>query len=505
MMLSISKFSMKKALLLILLISITLPASAQERYQENWQSIKDNYKYPEWFRDAKLGIFIHWGVYAVPAHGSEWYPRNMYQDSIILGGHGELLNSKPSPVHKYHVEKYGPLGEFGYKDFIPDFKAEKFDAEEWISLFKEGGAKYIVPVAEHHDAFAMYNSSYTIWNSVDMGPHRDILKELREETAKQGLKFGASSHLAFNWDYFNKKPSFNNMAPKYALLYGPNHAPGAPASAEFRAYWWNRTKEIIDNYQPDVLWFDFGFDRPEYAPQHLKLASYYYNKADEWNKEVVLQSKNLKHESFPLGTHMLDIERSKLSNIRELPWQTDTSVGANSWGYVENWKSKNPNTIVDDLVDIVSKNGCLLLNVGPRADGTIPEDQQNVLRELGSWLKINGEAIYGTRPYTIYGEGPTKIVEGHLSEDKNKALGAEDIRYTQKDGQLYATMLDWPKNNKALIKTLAKGNPLMKGKVASVTLLGYEGKLKFKQGSEGLEITLPAEPVGKYAYVFKVN
>ncbi|GHB63584.1 alpha-L-fucosidase [Persicitalea jodogahamensis] len=496
---------MKKLLLFIALSCTYVQADAQNKYQENWESIKANYKDPDWFRDAKLGIFIHWGVYAVPAHSSEWYPRNMYQDSIVLGGHGEKLQNKPSGVNLYHVKKYGPLNEFGYKDFIPDFKAEKFDPAAWISLFKDAGAKYIVPVAEHHDAFAMYNSSITPWNSVDMGPHRDVLGELRKETLKQGLKFGASSHLAFNWDFFNKKPSFNNMAPKYALLYGPNHEPYAPASEDFRNYWWSRTKEIIDNYQPDVLWFDFGFDRPEYAPQHLKLAAYYYNKGEEWNKRVVLQSKNLKYESFPLGTNVLDIERSKLNEIRELPWQTDTSVGANSWGYVENWKSKNPNTIVDDLVDIVSKNGNLLLNVGPKADGTIPDDQKNVLLELGKWLEVNGEAIYGTRPYKIYGEGPTKIVEGHLSEDKNKDLGAEDIRYTQqKDGQLYATIMDWPKENKTTIHTLAKGNNLL-GKVSSVSLLGYDGKLKFKQAKDGLEITLPDAPVGKYAYVFKIN
>ncbi|PWJ57975.1 alpha-L-fucosidase [Dyadobacter jejuensis] len=496
---------MKKLFILVALLSTYSNLMAQQKIQENWESIKENYTYPEWFKDAKLGIFIHWGVYAVPAYGSEWYPRNMYQDSIILGGHGEVLKKQASPVYKYHIEKYGPLDKFGYKDFIKDFKAEKFDASEWISLFKEAGAKYIVPVAEHHDAFAMYNSSYTIWNSVDMGPHRDILKELREETLKQGLKFGASSHLAFNWDYFNKKPSFNNMASKYELLYGPNHKPYSPASADFRNMWWNRTKEIIDNYQPDVLWFDFGFDRPEYAPQHIKLASYYYNKGLEWNKGVVLQTKNLKYNSFPEGTHMLDIERSKLANIRKDPWQTDTSVGANSWGYVEGWISKSPDTIVDDLVDIVSKNGCLLLNVGPKADGTIPDDQRQVLRELGAWLKINGEAIYGSRPFTIYGEGPTEIVEGHISEQKNKALGEHDVRYTVKGDQLYATIMAWPANGKATIHTLAKGNKLMTKKVSKVALLGNEGNLKFKQSKDGLTIEMPSKEVGKYAYVFKIN
>ncbi|SOE20337.1 alpha-L-fucosidase [Spirosomataceae bacterium TFI 002] len=495
---------MKTTISLALLFALSFSTIAQKKYEKNWDSITSQYECPEWFKDAKLGIFIHWGVYAVPAYGSEWYPRNMYQDGEVLGGHGEVLSKKSSPIYDYHLEKYGKLSEFGYKDFIPDFKAEKFDAASWVKLFKDAGAKYVVPVAEHHDAFAMYNSSYTIWNSVDMGPKRDILKELRAETLKQDLKFGASSHLAFNWDFFKKKPEFGNMTPKYELLYGPNHEAGAPPTEEFRKYWWNRTKEIIDNYEPDILWFDFAFDRAEYAPQHLELASYYYNKGIEWNKGVVLQGKNHKYESFPRGAYTLDVERSKLAAIRDEPWQTDTSVGKNSWGYVTNWISKEPNTLVDDLVDIVSKNGCLLLNVGPKADGTIPQDQQDVLLALGGWLKVNGEAIYGSRPFKIYGEGPTQIFEGHISEAKNKDLGSEDIRYTVNKGQLYATLMAWPESGKAVIKTLAKKNELVE-KVKSVSLIGYTGDLKFKQTKLGLEITLPAQQVGEFAHVFKIN
>lgn len=496
---------MKKLTPVLLLFFVLTQLNAQQKYSEDWASIKNQYQTPEWFKDAKLGIFIHWGVYAVPAFGSEWYPRNMYADSVVRGGAGEIGKKGASKEYLHHVATYGHPSKFGYKDFIPLFKAEKFDAAEWVNLFMQAGAKYIVPVAEHHDAFAMYNSSHTIWNSVDMGPKRDILGEIRAETLKQGLKFGASSHLAFNLDFFNKKDYFNNTAPKYQLLYGPNQTPYTAPSQAFKDRWWKRTTEIIDKYQPDVLWFDFGWDRAEYAPEHLKLTTYYYNKAVDWGKEVVLQGKNHKYESLPAGTFMLDMERSKSAKIRDFYWQTDTSVGANSWGYVTNWISKPTNTIVDDLVDIVSKNGNLLLNVGPKADGTIPDDQKKVLLELGQWLKINGEAIYGTRPFSIYGEGPTKIVEGHLSEDRNKDLGAEDVRYTTKNGQLYAFLMAWPETNIALIKTLATKNPNYTNKIKTVVMLGHEGNLKFKQTKEGLMVYLPDTKPSDFAYALKIN
>jgi alpha-L-fucosidase len=503
----ILKFKMKKITLLVLFTCLASMTQAQKKFEDNWESVKSNYQIPEWFKDAKLGIFIHWGVYSVPAYGSEWYARNMYMDENSNNSyHGNKGKQGPSDDYLYHVKTFGHPSKFGYKDFIPMFKAEKFDASQWLDLFEKSGAKYIVPVAEHHDAFAMYNSSYTIWNSVDMGPHRDIIGELKAETAKHNMKFGVSSHLAFNQDFFNKTPELNNTAPKYEMLYGPvlKSANEAPPQ-EFKDMWFKRTTEIIDNYQPDILWFDFGWDRKEFAPEHLKLTTHYYNKAVEWNKEVVLQGKNHKYESLPEGAYVHDMERSKSAKIREYFWQTDTSIGKNSWGYVSKWESKETNTIVDDLVDIVSKNGSLLLNVGPKADGTIPDDQQKVLLELGAWLKTNGEAIYGSRSFSIFGEGPTKIVEGHISEQNNKDLGAEDIRYTTKNGQLYAFFMGWPASNELLIKTMAKGNPNYTEKIKSVRTIDGNQTLKFKQTKDGLKVTLPAEKFGDFAYGLKIN
>ncbi|GGZ24559.1 alpha-L-fucosidase [Echinicola pacifica] len=475
----------------------------QPKFEENWESLR-TYEVPEWFKDAKLGIFIHWGPYAVPAYGSEWYPRLMYMDSVVWSPLGKVESEKASNIYDYHVKNWGPLDEFGYKDFIPMFKAENFDAKEWIDLFKKAGAKYIVPVAEHHDGFAMYESSYTKWDAVEMGPKQDILGKLVAEGKKQGMKVGASSHFAFNWDYFNKTGDAAN--PEFSDFYGRAHEPYEPADKEFLELWWNRTKEIIDKYEPDVLWFDFVLDREEYTPYHPKLAAYYYNKGLEWDKEVVLQNKNFHNfESYPPGTNVLDLERGKMSDIQEYPWQTDTSIGANSWGYVSNWISKTPNTLVDDLIDIVSKNGCLLLNVGPKADGTIPEDQREVLLAIGKWLDQNGEAIYGSTYWKTFGEGPTEVATGHHTEGKNKDLTGKDFRFTQKDGTIYAIAMDWPEGGMAEISALGTASGYMDKQIKEVSLLGFEGKLDWNQSDEALQIKLPDTKPGDYAFVFKVS
>lgn len=480
-----------------------LPAA--ERYEANWESLAQ-YETPEWFQDAKLGIFIHWGAYAVPAFGSEWYPRLMYMDDKNYNAEFETMQEGPSAVYKHHIEKYGPLDQFGYKDFIPMFKGEKFNAEEWIDLFAEAGAKYVVPVAEHHDAFAMYKSNFTRWNSVDMGPKRDILAEVFTAARKKGLKTGASSHLAFNWAYFQRKPGFDNWDPQYDDLYGINREKNDQMTDQWRETWWNRTKDIIDNYQPDLLWFDFYLDKEAFRPNHPELAAYYYNKGLDWGKEVVLQNKNFGgFESYPPGTNVLDLERGKMSDIQRNTWQTDTSIGANSWGYVTNWISKTPNTLIDDLVDIVSKNGCLLLNVGPKADGTIPEDQKAVLLEIGKWLKTNGKAIYGSKPWKTYGEGPTVVAVGHHTEGKNKDLTAEDFRFTTNEDKLYAIAMDWSTTGEMNVQELAKGSKNCTWDITSVRLLGYEGELKWEHTDAGLNIQLPNEKPGDHAFVFEVD
>lgn len=474
------------------------------KYKPNWESISQ-YEIPEWFADAKFGIFIHWGAYSVPAYGSEWYPRRMYEKEIVRNGKGEVKQNAKDEIYQYHKAKYGDPSEFGYKDFIPMFKAENFDANEWVDLFDQAGAKYVIPVAEHHDGFAMYNSSHTRWNAVDMGPKRDILGELAKATNAKGLKFGASSHFAFNWNYYTREPGWDTNDPQYADLYSRPHTQYEPCDEEFLELWWKRTTEIIDKYQPEVLWFDFYIDRPEFVPYHAKLAAYYYNKGLEWKRDVVLQTKNFHLESFPEGTNVLDIERGKLADIRKDPWQTDTSIGKNSWGYVTNWISKSAQSLLHDLVDIVSKNGCMLLNVGPRADGTIPQDQADVLLEMGDWLKVNGEAIYETRPWTIFGEGPTEVKKGHHSEKNNKAFTAEDFRFTQKDDVLYAIMLGWPEGGKATIKSLEEGGAYLDQDIKQITLLGYKGSLTWESTSTGLKVNLPSEPVGNHAYTLKIT
>ena len=463
----------------VLLSGATLPARAQQKFQPTWESLK-NYKAPEWFRDAKFGIFIHWGVYAVPAYFSEWYPREMYH--------------KDSPAYKYHLATYGPLDKFGYKDFIPQFKAEKFNADQWLDVFKKSGAKYIVPVAEHHDGFAMYKTKLTKWNAVDMGPKRDIIGELAAATRKQGLIFGLSSHRIEHWWFygFGQQVDSDVRDPKFADLYGPAHVydpftkgDKAPTmTPEFMSDWQARTTELVDNYQPQLVWFDWWIEQPELEPYKQKFASYYYNKGLEWNKGVVI---NYKNEGFPEGTAVYDIERSSSNATKKYPWQTDTSVGKKSWGYIEGEDNKTPNELIDELIDVVSKNGNLLLNIGPKADGTITPEQTAVLLGIGKWLEVNGEGIYGTRPWKVAAEGPTEGLDEHVrfNEYAHKGYTAQDIRFTMKGKTVYAFGLDVPKAA-TTIKALASTSK--NGQVASVELLGSKEKVRWAQQGTGLVI-----------------
>lgn len=492
---------------IILLTTSCKPSKqiSQKEFKPDWESLKA-YKIPEWFANAKFGIFIHWGVYSVPAFHSEWYPRLMYQDSM-LWHQTDPSKSKPgtSDVYLHHVKTYGLPSVFGYKDFIPMFKAEHFDPVAWVDLFKKAGARYIVPVAEHHDGFAMYHSHVTRWNAVDMGPKRDVIGELEKATHDAGLKFGVSSHYAFNWDYYNHEKRFDTSNPKLEDLYGPAHKRYAPVSEKFMAHWWKRTKDIIDSYHPEILWFDFYIDRPEFSSYHPKLAAYYYNMGLKTGQEVVLQTKNMNYKSFPEGTDVLDIERGSLSNIRKDIWQTDTSIGKNTWGYTTSWESKSANSIIDDLADIVSKNGNLLLNVGPKSDGTIPQDQANVLLEIGSWLSTNGEAIYSTRPWIKFGEGPTEVGKGHHSEGKNKGFTSKDIRFTTKKGVLYAIVLDVPEDGKVLITSLADQRNLDANKIDSIEILGAQKQPEWKMTNDGLLVSLKEKPASNDAFVIKIK
>ena len=469
---------------------------AQGPFHASWGSL-ENYKAAQWYQDAKFGIFIHWGVYSVPAFDSEWYPRNMY-----------LPNE---PAFKHHVATYGPQSKFGYKDFIPRFTAAKFDANRWAELFRKAGAKFVVPVAEHHDGFPMYDCSFTEWSAAKMGPKRDVVGELAAAVRRQGLHFGASSHRAEHWWFYEGGMKFDSDVrdKRYAGLYGPaqpKRLPGATHDNQpNEAYlhdWLARTTEIVDKYHPDLVWFDWWIEEPAFAPYLQKFAAFYYNRGKEWNKEVAI---NYKNKAFPDRAAVLDIERGQLQSLRPLFWQTDTSISKKSWGYIENDEFKTADSIVHQLVDITSKNGALLLNIGPRSDGTIPEQAQTVLLDIGGWLGVNGEAIYGTRPWTVFGEGPTQVVGGSFKDTETKPYTGQDIRFTTKGGTLYAIALAWPENGKLVVKSLAAGAPNLKRDIKTVQLLGYKGTLKWTRTRDGLVVDLPGQKPNDYAYAFKIQ
>jgi len=460
---------------------------AQERYQATWESLKQ-YQTPDWFRDAKFGIFIHWGVYSVPAFGSEWYPRNMYQQG--------------SPEFKHHVETYGPQAKFGYKDFIPMFKAEKFDPVQWVTLFKKAGAKYIVPVAEHHDGFAMYKTALSKWNAYEMGPKRDVIGELAKEIKKQGLIFGLSSHRIEHWFFMNGGRKFESdvLDNKYNDFYGPAREESETPSPEYMNDWLMRCTELVNNYQPQLFWFDWWIEQPAMDPYRKTFASFYYNKGLEWNKGVVINYKNV---SFPDGTAVLDLERGKLAGIRQIPWQTDDAIGNQSWGYAAGNTFKSAQYVITNLIDIVSKNGNLLLNIGPRPDGTITEEETQTLLGTGKWLDINGEAIYGTRPWKLWGEGPTESASGSFADQKIP-FNAKDIRFTTKGDTLYAIALGLPKELTA-IKAL--GTNTRNGTIATIEMVGSNEKVKWSQKADVLAIEpskgYPAENAVVYRILLK--
>ncbi len=462
-------------------------------FTPDWATITNNFKTPDWYRDAKFGLFIHWGAYAVPAFGSEWYPRNMYVTN--------------SPEFAHHVATYGKQSTFGYKDFFQMFKAEKFDATAWAKLFKEAGVKYVVPVAEHHDGFPMYDSDLTDWTAKKLGPQRDVIGEQAKAFRKAGIVFGASSHRAEHFFFFDNGMYFDSDVrdPRFADLYGPAHnkrsseSQSEPPDKAFLDDWLLRSCEIVDKYRPQIVYFDWWICQPVFQPYLKTFAAYYYNRGVEWKKQVAINFKEWEGYSFPQGSGVFDMERGQAAEIRADFWQTCTSVSKNSWGYITNHIYKDTGELVDELVDIVSKNGTMLLNIGPKADGTIPDREQQMLREIGAWLKINGEAIYGTRPWQKFGEGPTQTAAGSFS-DKNKAqFTAQDFRFTTKGKMLYAIALAWPENRKLVVKSLAGRN------VKRVEFLGFKGKLEWEQTAEGLIVHLPEKAPCGFAVTLKIS
>jgi len=468
----------------------------QPTYEPSWNSL-GKHKDPAWFGDAKFGIYFHWGPYSVPAFDTEWYSRNMYIEG--------------TRANQYHRLVYGPPSSFGYKDFIPLFRAEKFDAEEWADLFRKAGAKFAGPVTEHADGFSMWDSKLSRWNAAQMGPQRDVVGEMAKAIRNQHLKFITTFHHQWLWGWYpTLDKTLDTSDPKYAGLYGPP-APSSPFDyikatpappQEFQDMWENKVKEVIHKYQPDLLWFDSRMNIID-ERHRIDLFTFYYNKAEQWQREVGVAYKE---KDLPSAVGIEDLERGRMSKIVSEDWLNDDAIDWNSWSHVQKPAYKSVDRLVTELVDIVSKNGNLLLDITPMASGVIPAEVKERLLEVGDWLRVNGEAIYETRPWKIFGEGPTKVQEGQFGEEKIPDFTAQDIRFTSRWKTLYAIALNWPQATREfVIKSLNDKDALIsKSEVAGIRMLGSEEKLSWQQDAQGLKISLPLQKPGKYACVFKI-
>ncbi len=434
--------------LFLLIIGINGNVSAQtqkQEYQPTFESLEQANPVPEWFKDAKFGIYFHWGVYSVPAFGNEWYPRNMY--------------IKGSAENKHHIETYGDPSEWPYNYFItgakdkkgnfvqfaPKLKSEggKFDPDEWAQLFADAGAKFAGPVAEHHDGFSMWASKVNPWNAKDMGPKLDLVGLLTKAIRKKNMRVILSMHHAYNiTGYYDHVPKTDD--PKLQKLFGQQ------GKEKNEAFWLAKHKEIIDNYKPDIIYQDFNLHIIS-QPILLQFLAYYYNSAAEWNKPVVATFK----DGLNTKCAVLDYERGGPPDITDNYWLTDDAVSSSSWCYTEGIRYYTAKAILHSFIDRISKNGDMLLNISPKADGTIPQEQKDILLAMGSWLKKYGEAVYSTRAWEKYGEGPTKMGAAHGVMGAPIEGTAKDVRYTRSKDYttLYAILLGREKDEKKVTLT----------------------------------------------------
>jgi alpha-L-fucosidase len=513
---------------------------AQGIFQPNWESLLQ-YKAPDWFRDAKFGIWAHWTAQCVPEQG-DWYARNMY-----IQGH---------PQYKYHVEHYGHPSKFGFMQIDNLWKAESWDPEALMQLYVKAGARYFTACANHHDNFDCYDSTHHQWNSVRVGPKKDIVGIWAKTARSHGLRFGVTNHSGHAWHWFQTAYGYDPEGPLAGVRYDAyttqkdqgtgqwwdgldpqelyagrnlvmpdgitsikaanqwheqndrkwNEQP-PPNNPEFVDNWFLRCQELVDKYQPDLLYFD-NTELP-LGQAGLDIAAHYYNsnmKNHGGQLEAVLNSKGLVPDH--VGTMVLDIERGRADKILPAPWQTDTCIG--DWHYrrsiFENHSYKTADTVVKMLVDIVSKNGNLLLNIPVRGNGTIDEDEHKVVEGIASWMPNNQEAIFGTRPFTVFGEGAPDVKgTGNFNERNTRPYTAEDIRFTTGKGALYAIALGWPADGKLTIKTLAAGSSHYPREVGQIELLGTQGSLPFTRDTSGLIVTMPAQKPNEYAFALRIR
>ncbi len=455
------------------------------------------YESPNWFRDAKFGIWAHWGPQSVPMDG-DWYARGVYEQG---SGH-----------NKYHVSHYGPPSKFGYKDIIPLWKAEKWDPAKLMKLYKKAGARYFVSMGSHHDNFFLWNSKLHRWNAAKMGPHKDVVGTWQREAKKNGMRFGVSEHLGASFTWFQASHGadktgpfagvpYDGADPQYADLYHEKAEAGDTAwysnNPKWQREWYSEIKELVDNYHPDLLYSDGGV--PFGNEVGLSMIAHFYNSNAAQHGGNVEAVYNCKQTSN--GRWVEDLERGNMSKIDAHPWQTDTSIG--DWFYNRNWKYRPINWVVDTLVDNVSKNGNLLLNVVQRPDGSIDPEVETMLEQMADWTKIHGEAIYGSRPWLVYGEGAVRAKGGSFSEDFG--YSAQDIRFTTQGPTLYAISLAYPSSNELLIRSLAKTDTPSQNQIDNVSLLGYKGKIEWTQTKDGLLVKLPTKRVSDITVGLKIK
>lgn len=470
----------------------------QGPFQPTWESLRQ-FQCPEWFRDAKFGIWSHWGPQSVPMYG-DWYARNMYIEG--------------SDQYRYHIRKYGHPSQVGWKDMVEMWKAERFEPELLMDLFVEAGAKYFVAQGAHHDNFHNWNSRHHRWNSVNMGPHKDIVALWKQAARSHGLPFGITEHIGatFNWYSVTKDRDqegpfagipYDGSDPAYEDFYLPNNQ-GIDLWKEWyttnpwwHAKWFSYVKDLIDQYQPDLLYSDGGVPFGEYG---LNIVAHLYNtsaRLHEGRNHAVYNQKDRNIDVLSVG--VFDIERSQQPDISPYVWQTDTSVG--DWFYNLRDVYKTPKQVVEMLVDIVSKNGNLLLNIPQRPDGTLDDECLFLLKRMASWMRVNGEGIYHTRPWKVAAEGPSKVLIQGFKEDA-VSWTVEDFRFTCKDDCVYAFQMKWPEGGKTVIRSLALGQVPM---VTSVAVLGMNSPVKFEQTSRGLVLDLPETKPTEYAQCYKIS
>lgn len=485
-------------------------------FENNLESLKQ-YECPEWFRDAKFGIWAHWGPQSVPMQG-DWYARAMYEP--------ENKNRYKKDVYNYHVANYGHPSEFGFKDIIPLWKAEKFDPDALMELYKKAGAKYFVSIACHHDNFDLWDSKFTRWNAVDMGPHRDIVGAWQASAKKYGLKFGVSEHLSAGYSWWQASKGADKEGDKKGVAYDGADPHNwdlyynksslrdrwITEDGMFAQLWFARMTDLLDNYKPDLLYSDGALPFGSYGEEML--ANFYNNDIEKNNGslEAVYLAKPARHNNgwniFDPEICVEDRERGGLSEIGKTPWQTDTSIG--DWFYNENWKNddtngmyRSPYWVLTTLVDVVSKNGNMLLNVVQRPDGSVDAEVIELLHDLASWMEINQESIFETRPWIVYGEGPQERA-GANDWIEDFTYTAQDIRYTRDkaDTTLYATLMAMPTDNVDIVlKEVAKSGR----KIASISLLGSTENISWRQRSGKVTIKSPDFSTSQVIPVFKIT